>query len=506
MKEKTKNTITRQSRIRLWFQVAWFVLTNGYIRGYTKGKIFNGNTKVLCLPGLNCYSCPGALGACPMGALQAVLGNASYRISLYVFGYLAALGVLFGRLICGWMCPFGLFQDLLYKIRMKGKRKNLPGHKYLKYLRYIILVVFPILLVSVMLDVTGASMPWFCEWICPSGMLLGAIPLVTVNEGLRTAIGIRFIWKLSVLLVITVLSVIYYRPFCKYLCPLGAIYGLFNPISSYRLIIDKDKCISCGKCQRVCGMDIRTFETPNSPDCIRCGSCMAACPAGAIESTWGKAGRKIKSRCFIDDGDILPARKAAGEGETVSVADKSDGLPVSKGKPVFLGLLMLIGGASSLYAGADIVKELLVAHFRVEVYHDMNVAAAFMAIFWCITSIIVLLTGIYVIAFRKEKERLLSVNEKLGVAWMIALVGLVIGIAGFLVDSRTIFDTFISLLMDTYVFVWIPVLMLQVWLMSQEIKGKKTNPALWAILSVINLLLAFSSPWMGNLVLSLMGG
>ena len=163
MNGKMDEKIKKHSRIRLWFQAAWFALTNGYVRGYTKGMIFNGGTKVLCLPGLNCYSCPGALGACPMGALQAVLGNASYRVSLYVFGCIAAMGVIFGRLICGWMCPFGLFQDLLYRIKTKAKRKNLPGHKYLKYLRYVILVVFPILLVSVMLDVTGSGMPWFCE-------------------------------------------------------------------------------------------------------------------------------------------------------------------------------------------------------------------------------------------------------------------------------------------------------------------------------------------------------
>ena len=143
--------------------MAFFVLTNGYIRGYTKGMIYAGPTKSVCLPGLNCYSCPGALGSCPMGSLQAVLGDSSYRVSLYVFGAIAAMGVVFGRLICSWMCPFGLFQDLLYKIKRNNKKKNLPGHKYLKYLRYVILIVFPILLTSLVLDVTGTSSPWFCE-------------------------------------------------------------------------------------------------------------------------------------------------------------------------------------------------------------------------------------------------------------------------------------------------------------------------------------------------------
>lgn len=289
MNKRNNEKIKKQSRIRTWFQAAWFVLTNSYLRGYTKGMIFTGNTKVVCVPGLNCYSCPGALAACPMGSLQAVMGDSTFRISLYVFGMLAALGALFGRLVCGWMCPFGLFQDLLHKIPVKIRKKNLPGHKYLKYLKYVILIVFPILLVSIVTDLTGTSSPWFCEWICPSGTLLGGIPLVIMNSGLREAAGFRFAWKMAILIVITILAIIYYRPFCKYLCPLGAIYSLFNPISSYRLVIDKDKCVSCGTCQKACGMDIRTFETPNSLECIRCGSCMSACPVGAISSKIGRA-------------------------------------------------------------------------------------------------------------------------------------------------------------------------------------------------------------------------
>ena len=72
------------SKYRTWIQAAWFALTNGYLRGYATGKIYTSNTKVLCVPGLNCYSCPGAMGACPIGSLQAVLGfysplNLSFR-------------------------------------------------------------------------------------------------------------------------------------------------------------------------------------------------------------------------------------------------------------------------------------------------------------------------------------------------------------------------------------------------------------------------------------------
>ena len=491
----------KQSRVRLWFQAAWFVLTNGYVRGYTKGMIFTGPSKVVCLPGLNCYSCPGALGACPMGALQAVLGNVSYRFSLYVFGSLAAMGVVFGRLICGWMCPFGLFQDLLYKIKVKAKRKNLPGHKYLKYLRYVILVVFPILLVTVMLDATGASMPWFCEWICPSGMLLGAIPLVAVNEGLRAAIGARFFWKLFVLIAVTVLAVFFYRPFCKYLCPLGAIYGLFNPIASYRIVVDTDKCVSCGTCQKACGMDIKTFETPNSPDCIRCGSCMAACPAGALESTWHKTGQKIKKRCFIDDGELIPAKLTAAKDalaeDTAAAAEGAETKTDFGRRAVFLGILMAAAGASSIYVAIrGAILSPLIGHFTIEAYQDMNTLTAVMGALWVAAAVVIFLTGIYTIVYRNERERLLSVDEKLKLAHRAALIGVLVGIIGVVLDLGMLMTFLTPMIMDTFIYLWISVLRLQVRRMYKDMAAGQKSGASWWILSVINILLVLTSPWL----------
>ena len=87
-----------------------------YAVGFINGKIYDGSLKKLCLPGLNCYSCPGALGSCPIGSLQAVLGSRNFQFSFYIFGFLMLMGAVFGRFVCGWMCPFGLVQDLLYKI------------------------------------------------------------------------------------------------------------------------------------------------------------------------------------------------------------------------------------------------------------------------------------------------------------------------------------------------------------------------------------------------------
>lgn len=269
-------------RLRLWVQVLFTALTNGYALGFLKGKIYTGPLKNICVPGLNCYSCPGALGTCPIGALQSVLGSRNYKFSFYIIGFFMIIGSVFGRFVCGWLCPFGLVQDLLHKIPFPFKRKNLPGHKVLVKLKYVVLVVFVILLPLTAVDFLGQGSPWFCKYICPSGTLLAGIPLMISNVSLRGAIGFLFQWKVLILAVCLITAILIYRPFCKYLCPLGAVYGLFHPISLYRYEVDAEKCVSCGACQKACGMDIKVWEQPNSMECIRCGECVKACPVGAI--------------------------------------------------------------------------------------------------------------------------------------------------------------------------------------------------------------------------------
>lgn len=278
------------NRYRHWFQAAWTALTNGYLLGFIKGSIYTGDTKALCVPGLNCYSCPGALGSCPIGSLQAVMGSRNFKFSFYIFGFLMLVGSIFGRFVCGWLCPFGLVQDLLNKIPLFRKKKNLPGDRILRWMKYIVFIVFVILLPLTVLDIIGQGSPWFCKLICPSGTLMAGIPLVSVNSGLQSAIGMLFAWKICLLALIILLSIKYYRPFCKYLCPLGAVYGLFNPIAFYRLTVDTKTCTECRICQKACKMDIPVYKTPNSPECIRCGDCQGKCPHGCISSTFKKNG------------------------------------------------------------------------------------------------------------------------------------------------------------------------------------------------------------------------
>lgn len=265
-------------------QVLWALLTNSYLIGFVQGKIYKGDLKKLCVPGMNCYSCPGAVGSCPIGSLQAVIGSWNFKFAFYVAGFLVFVGALVGRFVCGWLCPFGLIQDLLHKIPFLKKVKAFRGDRLLRKLKYVILVVFVILLPMFLVDIMGQGAPYFCKLICPVGTLEGGIPLVLMNKSMHSVLGWLYAWKNVLLIATILLSIIIYRPFCKYICPLGAIYSVFNPISVFKYRVDEHKCVHCGACSRSCKMGVDPVQNANHPECIRCGLCKKVCPTGAITS------------------------------------------------------------------------------------------------------------------------------------------------------------------------------------------------------------------------------
>ena len=280
MDKKTTIRSKKVARVRGWIQAAATLLTNIHIPNLFKGKIYQGNAKTVCVPGLNCYSCPAAAGACPIGAFHAVVGSSNFKFSYYITGFFILLGVTLGRFICGFLCPFGWFQDLLHKI--PGKKFSTARLKPLRYLKYIILIVFVIALPMLVTNSIGMGDPFFCKYICPQGVLEGAIPLSLGNSAIRSALGRLFSFKCLILITVIVLSILFYRPFCKWLCPLGAIYSLFNKISFLNIKVENSKCVGCGLCTGACKMDVDVRKTPNHPECIRCGACMKACPKDAI--------------------------------------------------------------------------------------------------------------------------------------------------------------------------------------------------------------------------------
>lgn len=276
-------------KLRLAVQLLFTAVTNGYMYGFLNGKIYRGGLKYACVPGLNCYSCPGAIAACPIGALQALLNQRGFQIPFAALGVLFLFGSLLGRFVCGWLCPFGLAQDLLHKIPVFKKVKRLPCHRILKYGKYAVLI----LLVgagSMFLFGGYVKVPAFCKYLCPSGTLLGALPLLGANEALRGQAGGLFLWKLGILLGIVLLSLKAYRPFCQYLCPLGAVYGWFNRISLVQIHWEEGSCISCMACERACPLALSRQEISRSAECIRCGACVDACPQGCLHVRGKKAG------------------------------------------------------------------------------------------------------------------------------------------------------------------------------------------------------------------------
>ena len=283
------------ARFRGLLQACAALLTNPHLPNLLKGTIYRGDAKYVCVPGLNCYSCPAATGACPIGAIQSVIGSSKFRFSYYVTGTLILLGVLLGRLVCGFLCPFGWFQELIHRIPLPRKKLSTKKLRPLRYLKYLILLL-TVTLPLIFTNEVGLGDPFFCKYLCPQGVLEGAIPLSMANAGIRAALGSLFTWKFIVLLTVIVLSIVFYRPFCKWLCPLGAFYALLNKVSLFQMQVDQSKCVSCGKCAKVCKMDVDVTKSPNHTECIRCGMCIRACPTDAVSFRYGFGSGKQQSK------------------------------------------------------------------------------------------------------------------------------------------------------------------------------------------------------------------
>lgn len=313
MRNVRRKKVTRISFQRK-VQILSAVLINGYGAGFSKGKLFAGKSKVFCVPVLNCYSCPGALGACPIGSLQAALGGGRPHFPFYVLGLLMLFGIALGRLVCGLLCPFGLVQDLLHKIPVP--KRMVPGKldRPARYLKYAVLLTMVFLLPAFAITKSGVNPPYFCKYLCPAGTLEGGIPHMAANPKLRELAGFLFNWKMAVLLVILVSSMVIHRPFCRYLCPLGAFYSIFNRFSFYQMRLDRAKCVGCKACERSCPMAVEVTKNINSPECIRCGKCRSVCPSGALSGGFSARGEGER---YIDTSISEKASEIAGNNGTI---------------------------------------------------------------------------------------------------------------------------------------------------------------------------------------------
>lgn len=273
---------TRRRLVQLYAAL----LYNAHAKGFISGEIYTGAAKFACVPGLNCYSCPGAVGACPLGALQNALASSGSRAPFYILGILLLYGVILGRTVCGWLCPVGLLQELLHKLPTPKLPKS-AFTRALSWLKYLILGVF-VIGIPLYYSLRRFPLPAFCKYICPAGTLEGAVGLLAnpANHDKLGMLGGLFTWKFLLLLAIIGLCIFAYRAFCRFLCPLGAIYGLFSRFALVGVKVEKPRCVDCGKCVGCCPMDVRSV---GDHECISCGKCIEQCPTAAISLRAGRA-------------------------------------------------------------------------------------------------------------------------------------------------------------------------------------------------------------------------
>ena len=277
------------------------LLYNAHLKGFIDGEIYVGKAKYACVPGFNCYSCPGAVGACPLGSIQNALASSGHQAGWYVLGIITLFGVILGRTICGWLCPLGLIQELLHKIPTPKIRKSRIT-RALSWLKYIVLAVFVVALPLWYGLKHNLPLPGFCKYICPAGTFEGAIGLLSnpANAAKFSMLGILFTRKFVIMLVIGLLCVFCYRSFCRFLCPLGAIYGLFNRFNVIGVKVDDSRCSGCGSCVCSCGMDVRRV---GDHECINCARCMEICAQKAISLKAGSYTLKAPEGGCSDDGE-----------------------------------------------------------------------------------------------------------------------------------------------------------------------------------------------------------
>ena len=249
---------------RRWVQALSFVFMNSFVLQALKA--------VPC-PGMNCYACPGAILACPIGTLQhfAILR----QVPFYTLGVLSVIGVLVGRLSCGWLCPFGWLQELVFGLRRRLHLSRWRISERLRWLPFLSLIV----LVGIVPLLTRE--PWFSK-LCPVGTLQAGIPILLIDAELRAQAGALFVLKVAILLALICWMLRTKRPFCRLVCPLGAVWSPFNRLSVLHVAIDDARCTGCGECRRVCPVDISICEDAASMRCVRCMECVRACPEAAI--------------------------------------------------------------------------------------------------------------------------------------------------------------------------------------------------------------------------------
>ena len=244
---------------------------------------------------------PGVDAICPFGGLEslwAVLstGDLITKIAASSFILLVAsvgITIAFRRAFCGQLCPLGALQGAAAGVGKKllGRKHKLPPvvDKPLRWLKYVVLA-----------GVTGLT------WVAGTLVIRPYDPWVAFMHLSSAELWTGF-WVGAVILIGSLIASLFYdRFFCKYLCPMGALYGIVSKLGLYRVRRDLSKCIDCGKCDKVCPVDLPVSKGKDvtSAECLACGLCVNACPAPGALAVAGPKNTKI-SALFLTSATVM---------------------------------------------------------------------------------------------------------------------------------------------------------------------------------------------------------
>lgn len=243
-----------------------------------------------CYPFFYCHACPAATSACPLRAIEIGVFHGSFKWKLitYPLVIIGTVGVLTGRAVCGWACPIGFLQRATGAVPRKLKKTfpvfkkigQLKIERYLRYMKYVVLILLVV--------ITPFFIGFMFTDICPTGILVGTIPVLILNPGQFTPNPFFYV-ALVVFILFFVLIFLIERGWCRYFCPIGAILAPFNKVSILYVSVNKDDCIHCNLCSDDCPMGIDVPNMHRDPECILCGKCIERCPKNGIKfSRWGK--------------------------------------------------------------------------------------------------------------------------------------------------------------------------------------------------------------------------
>ena len=243
-------------RFSQWF---FLLLSNAFIFRWFTVPLF----RWFPCPFMNCHGCPFSFFACPIGVMEHAFSIGT--ISFLTIGIIFLFGGIFGRMLCGWLCPAGFLQELVNKIPIK--KRKIPN--FLFYLKYPILFFFVFFL-----PFFFTHQPDFCRFICPVGTFEAGILGIWYDQALRRMVDWIFYLKVGILAMVIIALFFYRRFFCHVLCPLGTIFSFFNKVSLVQIEVKKENCPdNCNACEKKCPMSLKVQEEINSSSCIRCMEC-----------------------------------------------------------------------------------------------------------------------------------------------------------------------------------------------------------------------------------------